>query len=333
MKKLTLSLVLIAGCLSPVTVMAQDTSSSTVGGTLSSEQVMLNNQAVTAVKSGEFKKAEQLYQALLQLGEFNYIWYQLGRTYARQDKCIEAYDAYSHVAIAPILDPEEYPPEMINDATQKGLAELDAQCSSKVVFTCSPSQMTLSVDGGVEFECSSKPVSLVPGRHSVYAKTSFGFNSIIIESVAGQVTNSKVDVVNYEEVATRAGVTMEEMEKKSKLFKALGYSFIGVGAAVGAAGAGLNGYYFFKYRDKHNTNNDEENEDYRDNLSSYRTYVNIGLGMMIGGGAMAIAGIVLVCYDAVVIQPQIEELSKTRTFNLSPVVSPEFSGFTLTGTF
>ena len=377
MRKLSLALALIAGCMMPLSAVAQDASSSkskskkrkskkskkskstnssstgwdktidsntVVGGKLSSEQLMLNHQAVTAVKNNEFKKAEQLYQALLQLGEFNYIWYQLGRTYARQDKCVEAYDAFSHVASAPILDPEEFPPERVRDATQKGLADLDAQCSARVVFSCHPEQMVISLDGGVEFECSTQPVALVPGRHSVYAKTSFGFNTLIIDAIEGQVTMANVDVINFEEVATNAGVTPEELERRTKLFNALGYSFIGVGTAI-AVGGGVwmwwmdhtnylhtNPQAFEDVEDDQENDIDNSNE-IIDEKKRFEKLLPVTYAMITVGAVMAVTGVALVIYDAVKIKPQIEELDRSRSLYFSPVISPSFSGFALTGTF
>ena len=140
MRKISLILALMAGCMLPLTAVAKpadstskksrkktssssksktttttttttSSSSSTssapstdsakdakpVGGKMSTEQIMLNNQAQAAVQESKFNKAEQLFIALLELGEFNVIWYQLGKTYAREDKCIEAYDAFSEM--------------------------------------------------------------------------------------------------------------------------------------------------------------------------------------------------------------------------------------------
>ena len=340
MRKLSLALISVAGCMFPLSAMAQDTSSSSsdsgkaavVGGKLSDEQLMLNNQAVAAVKNNEFKKAELLYQALLELGEFNYIWYQLGKTYARQDKCVEAYDAYGHVETAPILDPEEYNPEMIKDATRKGLAELDDKCSAKVEFTCNPEQMTLSVDGGVEFECSSNQVPFTPGRHSVYAKTSFGFNTVVVTAVSGQVTTSKVKVINYEEIASNAGLTPEELEQRSRLFKILGYTFVGAGAAIGIGG-GL--WMWWEDHDYDNYYKEHKTQiaDVQKKKDKAEKMLPVSYALLATGSAMAVAGAVLLIYDAVKIQPQLEDLYRNQSFNISPVFSPEFSGFALTGTF
>ena len=90
MRKFSLMLALLAGMMLPVTAVAQPASSSKSktsnkksskkgkakeveeviieeppvddGLTFSNEQILLNNQAVEAVSSGNFKKAEQLFK-------------------------------------------------------------------------------------------------------------------------------------------------------------------------------------------------------------------------------------------------------------------------------
>ena len=200
-------------------------------GIMSSEQILINNEAIEAVSKGDFGKAEKLFVALQQLGEFNVVWYQLGGTYQREDKCVEAYDAYSRVADAPILDDEDYTPEVILEETKKAIATLDAQCSAKLVFTCDPPEMKLSIDNGAEFDCNSNTIPAVPGKHFVHAKTSKGINDIEVDAIANQVNNITVKVNDPTDILKDQ---LEEYQKRSTLFKALGYSFLGVGVALGS---------------------------------------------------------------------------------------------------
>lgn len=305
-------------------------------GTFSPEQLMLNNRAVEAVKEGNFKKGEQLYFALLQLGEFNVIWYQIARTYARENKCIEAYDAFNQVSKAPILDDEGFTPEAIAAFTETGLKELDAQCSSKVRFTCTPADTKLSIDGGVEFDCNSNEIKLVPGKHAVYARTSFGFNSITVSTSAGQVKDAKVEVVNYEDIALKGGMTVEELEKKSKIFKITGYTLLGAGIVGAGVSGGLMAYFNYDYLDKFDNqqNDTTEIQKLTDLREKRQKDLILTYSFLAVGGAMAVTGAVLLIVDAVKIQPQLEYLrGSASVFEVSPVVSPEFSGITLSGRF
>ena len=320
------------------------------GGKMSDEQIKLNNEAKAAVEKGDFKKAGRLFVALLDLGEFNAVWYQLGNTYAREDRCIEAYDAYSRVASAPILDDEVLTPELILAATQKGIAKLDEQCSAKIVFNCkiergkneeaSDEIMKLSLDGGDEFECISKPIPAVPGNHSVYARSSFKVDTIAFNTIEKQVNN--VDIVLVDDSAWVGG-RIEELKSKSTLLKALGYSFLGVGVAAGTTGGVLAYYYWNDYktnRDPKNNKNSEENSNYNydDAVKDYNKAIkmrNLGFGLAAGGAAIGVTGIILLIVDAVKIQGELKELEsgQQKAFYISPVLSPEFGGLTFTTTF
>ncbi|MBQ1924489.1 MAG: hypothetical protein II180_00055 [Proteobacteria bacterium] len=382
MRKFSLMLALLAGVMLPVTAMAAPTADSKSksskkkkgdkkvkeepvvveeppaeeeGFTFSNEQILLNNQAVEAVSSGNYKKAEQLFNAMLQIGEFNVIWMNLGRTYANQNKCLEAKEAYEHVATSPAI--KDYSVEMIQETTAGFVRELEAQCSSKVVLKCNPAEMDVTIDGGQEFKCTSEPIALVPGKHTVYAKTSYGFNTVVIESFKGETTYSNIGVIDYEQVATDAGVTPEEIRHRSKLYKILGYSFIGGGAAIAAAGFGYWGWAYFTWQTHAKDCNETDSssngstgtekkecnekwkwsKDDKDGKDLFNTKQVIGGVIGAFGVAMLITGVTLVIVDAKKYQPQVElldaqEQNRAR-LEFVPVFSPEFSGLTLSGRF
>ncbi len=361
MRKFSLLLALFAGMMLPLSAVAQDsgkTSSSSkkksskkkasaekneaaqvetpveppVELTFSSEQIMLNNQAVEASAQGEFKKAEQIFNAMLQIGEFNIIWLNLANAYLMQDKCMETAEALKHVYTAPRIT--DIPHEKVEEKAALYAQQMNDKCSSKLTLVCNPPEMTVTIDGGQEMACISDPIALVPGRHVVYGQTSFGFNTAVANTVAYETTELKVDVIDYETVAKDAGVTPEELRKKSTLFKALGYSFIGVGVAALGSGIGLSTYYYFDYKDKYKQNQSYQSID-SDQLRKIRKedekYMNVGYGLAAVGGAMLVAGIVLVVVDVVKYQPQIEKLESGLSF--APAFSPEFTGFSLSTRF
>ena len=140
MQKILYHLILLSFIMLPLTALAQDESFEKNMSperervSFSIEQIMLNNEAIEAVQTGNDSRAEHLYNAILSIQENNFTWLDLGKTYARQNKCIEAYDAYHHVATAPILDNDDMTPEELMTYIQKALSELDAQCSAKAIF-------------------------------------------------------------------------------------------------------------------------------------------------------------------------------------------------------
>lgn len=300
----------------------------------SEEQIMLNNQAVDAANAGNYKKAEQLYNAMLQIGEVNVTWMNLGAAYDKQGKCLEAAEAFARVYTAPKI--AQIPAKMLEDKTDQAVRELDQKCSARVVLNCSPAETTVTIDGGREFACHGRPLSLMPGRHTVYAKTHYGFNTVVVDAVAGETQQVKVEVIDYEKVAAEAGVTPEEIQKKSTLFKALGYSFIGVGAGVAGGGGALLAVGYKDYNDiksdyDNNLTTKDKVDDQRDKS---QLWMDISYGMFAVGGAMLITGIVLVVYDAVKYQPKLREFEeKGMSWQFSPAFSPEFSGFALSATF
>ena len=372
MKKLSLMLALAAAAMLPVTAMAQDTTKSksskkkgkssasasskgqahddadskasgnkadtvprNVAGkrvVLSDEQIMLSNRAVEAANSGNYKEAELYYTASLKIGESNLVWYNQGFAQLKQDKCIAAKDSFEHVATAPILDDEDITPESVNQVTEKAMKQLREKCTASFKLNCSPQEMEVTIDSDSEIKCDDTEYAVIPGKHSLTGRTEKGFNTVVVDLPANMLTIAPIEVIDYEAIVDKAGITPEELQKRSTLFKALGYTFIGVGVAAAATGAVLDWYYWDQYRkdyknpmavDKNRHSNDEK-------------VINIGYALIGVGSAMAVTGIILVVYDAVSIQPQYEELSRGRTAfapTFAPMVTPDFTGFSLSTTF
>ncbi|MBR4987003.1 MAG: hypothetical protein IKY83_14820 [Proteobacteria bacterium] len=313
--------------------------------TFSDEQILLNNQAVDAVSSGNYSKAEQLFNSMLQIGEFNIIWMNLGRTYANQNKCIEAKDAYAHVFTAPKID--DFPSDMINQTTETFIKELDAQCSSTIVLTCSPADMTISIDSGREMPCTSEPLAVAPGLHSVFGKTSYGFNTIAVETVKDQTVNAEIEVVDYKKVAAEAGESPEELLRKSKIYKSVGYSLLGVGVAMAAGGFGWWGYSYNLWQSNcgeaevlNGYQSCGGNEGIRNaGKVNGKSRADIEKAQITGGvvgaigSAMIITGVTFVLIDALSIYPKYKEAAALHSFRISPVLMPEFSGMSLSARF
>ncbi len=304
----------------------------------SDEQILLNNQAVDAGNAGDYKKAEQLFMAMLHGGEMNIIWGNLGGVYAKQGKCIEAKDAFERVWTSPKIS--EIPSEAIEQSAAQALENLKTQCNAQVVVKCSPADMTLKFDDGNEYPCTSSPISLTPGKHHALGKTSYGFNGIEIEASAGELRTYNLEVLNYERIASDAGVSPEQLEKRSKTFKIVGYSFLGIGALAGAGGGVLmwlaDKQNHDKYAEYEEKPSKETLERAQDQHGKSRAELYASYGLMGLGGAMIVTGIALAIYDAVIIQPQIAEFERSASafsWQLSPAVSPDYSGFAFSAQF
>ena len=134
---------------------------------------------------------------------------------------------------------------------------------------------------------------------------------------------------------------LDDLESESTLYKALGYSFLGVGAGLLGAGLGISYYYSNDYQDAYERNERNEgvsSDELRTIKKEDEKKMFIGNMIHIFGGAMLITGITLVIIDAAKIRPQINKLNEmkqqtTAKFNLSPVFSPEFKGLMLSATF
>lgn len=304
----------------------------------SDEQIMLNNQAVDAGNAGDYKKAEQLLMAMLQGGEMNIIWGNLGSLYAKQGKCIEAKDAFERVWTSPKIS--EIPAETIEQSAAQALEKLKAQCSANVIIKCSPADMKLTFDDGNEFTCSSEPLAVTPGKHYVLGKTNYGFGSIEALAVEGETRTYNIEILDYERIATDAGVSPEKLNKRSKAFKGVGYSFIGIGAAAGIASGVL-----MWYADKQNTDaikknrqapNEATQNAAKKQYDDSKVMLNASYGVVAASGALLVTGIILVVYDALVIQPRIQEFEKNKTdfsWTVSPAVSTEFAGMAFSAQF
>lgn len=99
---------------------------------LSPEQLSLNEKAAKATQEKDFQRAETLFLANLELGEFDITWLNLGRTYAKQGKCLEARNAYSHVLTAPKLTEDAANPLNIEEKLERFQQELNEQCADQV---------------------------------------------------------------------------------------------------------------------------------------------------------------------------------------------------------
>ena len=317
---------------------------------LTDEQLTLNNQAVEAVNYRQFEKAEQLFKAMLQIQEVNIIWMNLGRTYANQNKCPEAADAYAKVATSP--KSSDFPSDLIDATTADFLSDLKIKCSASISLACRQEESTVIVlDSGEERACSSEPLLIIPGNHTLYARTNSEAKVFHFDAEAGQRIDLDVTLtpeeINSQPTETDKIAPLPELDpmlvERSKLFKTVGYSLIGAGAALAVGGFTFMGIAYGDFQNhcsKGNLDDTCKEIDgkwespmgfHEDKIKTYTTISGVIGGI---GAAALITGLAFVVIDAVKYQPQIDAFANNHKYiELSPVFSPIFAGISFSGRF
>ena len=306
----------------------------TMGVTFSDTQRDLLYRATSEFKSENFKQAESLLETIIYINEFDLMWFQLGKAYDRENKCMDAYNAFGRVAAAPSMPKDvgdEIPKDQLINLTKDAVATLNDKCTAKVRFVCDPPEMDLSVDGGMEFKCSDEVRPFTVGRHAIYARTSFGFSNMAM-NVTDRAEGHRIEV---KVIDWRGEESLEELERKSTLYNSIGWSLLGAGVVGASVSAGLMWYFnddYQKQYDNYNAGKGSEglkSEQESTNKKLIGTYAGLGIG-----GAMVVTGAALLIVNAVSITPRLENLKRDLGYmDFMPVMSPEFTGFTLSGMF
>ncbi len=302
---------------------------------LSEEQLtqitLLNNQAYDAREAGDYAKAEKLFTAMIEIGEIDFVWMQLGKIYEAQGKCMLAEDAYRRVPDAPSTE------DLPHDVVMQKLSELqqtfDQHCSAYLSFKCESPEIKIALDEDKAFQCSPEPIRVAPGKHNVVASASYGTNAFQVTASDGMTNDINVEIVNYEKIAENAGVTQEEVNRKSKTLKIAGWSLLGGGVAIAAAGGAIYGVSHKDYKDYHDGHMKDPGG--YPNLAKKRTETNnkyyIAYGMIGVGAAAAVTGASLLIIDAV----KYTKLKETLADNVlvTPYVGADSAGVGLSFEF
>ena len=269
------------------------------GKSFSPEQITLNNQAVEATDAKDFAKAEQLYIANLTLGEFDLTWLNLGRTYAKQGKCLEARDAYARVPASEKVVNKGKVVDLTEIYAQY-TQELEEQCNAPVTFKCETPEMVVSIDGGAAFPCDAAQSYLIePGMHTFIGSLPNGSSARVTASVTTEMIVEIELVTEKEVVEVERIVEVEEnWQKKSRIYSITGWSLLGIGAAV-VIGCAIGQVYIQSQYDRLDPHN--AGRLYNHYYSSF-----IGTGV---GAALALAGAGLLIADHI----KYGSLNKTAT--------------------
>jgi len=295
---------------------------------LTEEQIALNNQAYAAREAGDLKKAEKLAEATLEIQEIDFLWLQLGRIYEEEGKCVSAINAYNKVADSNTT--VELPHAEVLSILADSYKSYENTCSSGVVLRCSD-DVSVRIDDYDPIQCSPTPVPLTVGPHNIIATSAYGSTTARVEGFPGKISDIELKIVNYEKIATDAGVTTEQLEAKSRNMKIAGWTLVGVGAAALISGGAI-----YAVGDK---NREDKLDDYKEDPFKYQKDIddandlkNVGMWVMIGGSVVGVAGAVVLIVDAVQTNNR-REAHANRNFMLTPYFNAEGAGMGLSYTF
>jgi hypothetical protein len=153
-------------------------------------QQRLNTKAAEASKSGDYRKAAELLQASLELGEFNIIYLNLGRVLQKDERCEASRAAYESALTAPSAP--GVPLEKVRVAVERYQQELGRSCRARLVVRCQPTGVSLRLDGGGELACGV-PIMLPSGAYRLQATRAMDVQNMDI--VLADREDKDVDVV------------------------------------------------------------------------------------------------------------------------------------------
>lgn len=131
------------------------------GGELSQTQFKYNEQGTAQSKDGRYEEAIASFKLALAIKDYNLLYLNLGRAYAKRGWCGQAKEAYGRVERAPALAVPTR--EEVNQVLKAFSAELDAACSAKIKLECEPATMRVSIAGADPIACDGAPVPVLPG--------------------------------------------------------------------------------------------------------------------------------------------------------------------------
>lgn len=299
---------------------------------LTKEQIALNNKAVEAQKAGELDKAQHFIESMILIQETDISWMQLGRLYELQGKCLMAREAYAHVSMAPPT--KDVPHATVLEQLIKYQKNYQDSCSATLILECQTDNMTITVDNDKAIPCSNDPIPVTPGAHTIQAKTAYGSTILHVELLARKTLISAVEVVNYEMIAYNSGALHDEMtrqslDRTSRHYKIAGWTLLGSGLAIAAAGGTL---YGITYQELNALPLDKTSDAYHQQHQKKKSRLISG-GVLMGiGSASVVTGAVLLIVDAFKHKKLANAYTHNR-FMLTPMLSRDLAGIGLNYTF
>ncbi|MBQ9396810.1 MAG: hypothetical protein IJU23_15015 [Proteobacteria bacterium] len=289
---------------------------------LSQEQTMLIREGINNYEKGHQETGDGLFKAVLTIAPTDLALLKVGEAYASVGSCQEAYRAFTQVAVA-VPASEEWHDRIVEQA-KKDAEELNQRCSARLVLNCNPSDAMISIDGGEKFKCSTDPIALKPGSHSVYGITEAGSNTITVDLTANETTRTSLWI--NEKAADDKDKTVKyvvdapaDWKEQSDLYWRWGWGLFGGGAAVELIGLGVMVYGIYLTEPR---------------SSKGKAAIISGAAMTFIGGAAFFTGIgLLIANEAKFGAYRRGEVADGFQWQPELVITPEMSGFGISGRF
>ncbi len=287
---------------------------------LSQEQTMLIREGINNYENGHQDIGNGLFKAVLSIAPTDLALLKVGEAYASVGSCQEAYRAFTQVAGAVPASVEWH--DRIVAKAKKDAEELNQRCSARLVLNCNPSDAMISIDGGENFKCSTDPIALKPGSHSVYGTTEDGYNTITVDLLANETTRTNLWIAEkaVEDKTVKLVVDAPvDWKHQSDMYWKWGWGLFGGGAALELIGMGVMVYGIYLTEPR---------------SSKGKAAIISGAAMTFIGGAAFFTGIGLLIANEVKFGAY-RRGEAASGFQWQPelVITPEMSGFGISGRF
>ncbi|OIP40362.1 MAG: hypothetical protein AUK47_08630 [Deltaproteobacteria bacterium CG2_30_63_29] len=208
--------------LAPSSLLAQEDNRPVIDVTPAQREI--NDRAFKATADGSYDRAIDLLTTSNSIQELNITYLNLGRALTKAGRCDEAAEAYAKVMTAPVVpDPS---PDAVYGALTKYLEELGSVCPGKVLVSCDPPTMRVSVDDKPPTACTIGPISLPGGEYTITGRSDVGEVSSTVRIAGMQEIKLVLKTVKVEQEV------VPEEEGGMGLLATAGW-------ATGAAGVGV----------------------------------------------------------------------------------------------
>jgi hypothetical protein len=131
--------------------------------TPSETQLRYNNEGVLKMQDNDYEGAVARFQSSLAVGELNITYLNLGRSFYRLGRCVEAREAFDRVTDSPkVASPS---PAEITTALENFRNDLDEICTATIVFVCAETSR-VGVDKAKPRVCEGElPWTVTAGKH------------------------------------------------------------------------------------------------------------------------------------------------------------------------
>ncbi len=255
---------------------------------LTKSQLEYNNRGVTLINEGKYDEALGYFQSSLAVGEANVTYLNIGRTYTRMGRCVNAATAFAKVESAPaVASPSS---DEIAKILKRYRSDLDETCSSRLRLRCPDAKIAVAIDSSPAIDCPELPVPVTPGAHRVQVSYQGRQEVHTVEAAAGEIAELKLAVPE----ATVDGPVSDTRQAESSGLRTAAWVSSVSGGVFLATGLVLDQTLVGSQLDEAEAaaaSGDRAAYDAR--LSDYESARDLNRAVFAAGGALAVSGVVM----------------------------------------